>query len=153
MRRTALKITVTIVIVLAGAFFATTQLARFAVDASLPQWHDGAAGYEAALAQQRTSGKPIALFFHTDWCANCKKLRQNVLASATFNQYLDKVIAVKINPEKGHAEKQLADQYDVMGYPTFLMLDATNNKAVPVYRTQNISPENFVDQCNQATIS
>jgi len=153
MKRIAIRSTVTIIIILAAAFFATTQLSRFAVDASLPQWHEDASGYQKALAQQRTSGKPIALFFHTDWCANCKKLRENVLATATFNQYLNGVIAVKINPEKGHAEKQLANDYEVMGYPTFLMINSPNDKANPVYRTQNISPENFVEQCNQALTS
>ncbi|NOZ54053.1 MAG: thioredoxin family protein [Gammaproteobacteria bacterium] len=144
------KIIVTIAVILAGVFFATAQLSRFAVDASLAQWHDGATGYQQALAQQRATGKPVALYFHTDWCANCKKLREDVLASPIFKQYLNNIIAVKINPEKGYAEKKLADYYGVMGYPTFLMLNASTNRAKPVYRTHNITPKNFVDQCNQA---
>ncbi|WP_455221383.1 thioredoxin family protein [Kaarinaea lacus] len=140
----------TIVIILAAITLMAIQLSRFALDATLRQWHNGAAGYQSALALQKASQKPIALFFHTDWCASCKKLRETVLASPEFDQYLENVIPVKINPESGLKERQIADNYGVTGYPTFLLIKYDAQKVTRIRTSQNITPEQFIDQCKAA---
>jgi len=140
----------TLVVIFAAITLIAIQLSRFAMDTTLRQWYSGAEGYQNALTLQTTSHKPIALFFHTDWCANCKKLRETVLSSPKFDQYLKNVIPVKINPESGLKERQIADKYGVIGYPTFLLIDYSAHKITRVRTSQNITPEQFIDQCKAA---
>ena len=140
--------TLTSLAIITGAIgLIAVQLSQFAVDASLRNWHENAEGFETALGIQKTTKKPIALFFHTDWCANCKKLRENILSSAEFDGYLKNVIPVKINPEAGSKERQIADKYAVRGYPTFLMIGPDSNSVSRLRTSQNLTPQQFVDQC------
>ncbi|MGD8566774.1 MAG: thioredoxin fold domain-containing protein [Gammaproteobacteria bacterium] len=126
-------------------------LSQFAVDTTLRHWYSGAKGYQAALQLQKTTHKPVALYFHTDWCENCKRLREKVLASPKVAQYFHNAIPVKINPEIGLKERQIADSYGVRGYPTFFMVTG-NPKTVKRIRTpHNLSPQQFIDQCEQIT--
>ncbi|WP_455209997.1 thioredoxin family protein [Kaarinaea lacus] len=125
-------------------------LSQLAVDVSLQQWHENAAGYQSALQTQSRTGKPLALFFHTDWCASCKQLRKNVLASDMFNQFLPNVIPVKINPEAGPLERTIAKRFNVIGYPTFLLVSANPQQIIPIRRTSNIKPLAFVQACQSA---
>jgi thiol:disulfide interchange protein len=125
-------------------------LSRLAVDVSLSNWHENAAGYQMALQEQARSGKPIVLFFHTDWCESCKKLTKEVLVSAPFKKFLPDVIPVKINPEMGKQEHALAQRYGVMGYPTFLMLPAGSRRVQRIAHTSNVKPEEFVQECRSA---
>lgn len=138
---------ITIAVIFAALALMAMQLSRFALDTSLRQWHNGATGYENALVLQKTSHKPIAIFFHADWCSSCKKLRETVLASAEFDEYLKNVIPVKINPESGLKERQIADTYGVTGYPTFLLIDFNSQKVSRIRTSQNISPQQFIEQC------
>jgi len=144
------RIATTVAIIIGALGLVTIQLSQFAVDATLRHWHEGASGLQTALDLQKTSHKPIALFFHTDWCANCKKLRENILSSEEFDQYLKNVIPVKINPETGLKERQLADNYGVFGYPTFLMIEPKLQTVTRIRTSQNLSPQQFVDQCKAA---
>ncbi len=142
-----IKFATTIAIIIGALALISAQLSNFAVDATLRNWHENATGFETALNLQQVSHKPIAVFFHTDWCANCKKLRENVLSSPEFEQYLENVIPVKINPEAGLKERQIADIYDVRGYPTFLMIGPDSRTVSRIRTSQKLSPQKFVDQC------
>lgn len=124
-------------------------LSQLAVDLSLRNWYENAAGYRLALQEQARTGKPIALFFHTDWCESCKKLTKDVLISKRFKQFLPNVIPVKINPEMGNTENRVAEQFGVMGYPTFLLISANPRRILQIPRT-NVNPEEFVQECQSA---
>jgi thiol:disulfide interchange protein len=139
-----------LLIVAAALILPGVLLSQLAVDVSLRQWRENAAGYKLALEEQSRTGKPLALFFHTDWCASCKQLRENVLASDRFNQFLPNVIPVKINPETSGLEKAIADRFGVMGYPTFLLVSTQPDRIVPIRRTANVKPEAFVQACQSA---
>ena len=139
-----------LLIISAALILPAVLLSQLAVDVSLRQWHENATGYQQALQEQSRSGKPLALFFHTDWCANCKQLRKEVLVSAPFNQFLPNVIPVKIDPESGPSEKAIADQFGVVGYPTFLLVSTNPRRIVPVTRTSHVKPEEFVQACRKA---
>lgn len=134
-------------IVAAALILPGVLLSQLAVDVSLSNWYEDAAGYRLALQEQARTGKPIALFFHTDWCENCKKLTKDVLISEPFKKFLPKVIPVKINPEMGNAENAVAQRYGVMGYPTFLLVSANRVRQIP--RT-NVNPKEFVQECQSA---
>ena len=126
------------------------QLSQFAIDTSLGHWHNGSDGYNKALLQQKQSGKAVALFFHTDWCSSCKNLRETVLSSSQFDNFSKNLIPVKINPEKSLANKQIADKYRVIGYPTFLIITADHQSITPVRTGLNMPPEKFIASCKKA---
>jgi thiol:disulfide interchange protein len=140
-----------VLLVISGALILPGMLlSQLAVDVSLRQWHENAPGYQLALQEQSRTGKPLALFFHTEWCASCKQLRKEILVSESFVQFLSQVIPVKINPENSHLEKAIADRFGVMGYPTFLLVSSNPNKVIPIRSTSNIKPEAFVQACESA---
>ena len=137
-------------IICASVALVAYQLSQFATDTSLNHWYSGAEGYQAALEQQQKSGKAIALFFHTDWCASCKNLRETVLSTQQFDSFIQGLIPVKINPEKGINERQIADQYRIMGYPTFLIVTSNFKSITPVSTGLNMAPEKFIASCKKA---
>ncbi|MCI0505490.1 MAG: thioredoxin family protein [Gammaproteobacteria bacterium] len=141
---------ITFAVIIAAAALMAFQLTQFTVNTSLNHWHSGAKGYQSALALQKTTHKPVVVFFHTDWCASCKRLRENVLATPEFDQYLENVIPVKINPESGSKEREIADNYGVTGYPVFLLINANADKVTRIRTSQNLSPQQFIDQCKAA---
>ena len=144
------RLLIVIPLVTASVLLAVVQLGRFAVDASLHDWHEGFSGYQQAVAEQGKTGKPLALFFYTDWCDSCKKLRNTVLASSEFSTYKSQLISLKINPENGAQEKRIADRFGVYGYPTFIILKADSAKPQYVRNTNNITPSEFIQACNAA---
>jgi thiol:disulfide interchange protein DsbD len=117
----------------------------------LSNWHKNESGYQAALALQKTNGKPIALFFHTDWCASCKQLTANVLGQRDISDFMQSYNAVKINPENSLAEQLLAKQYNVLGYPTFLIKRANTEQIVRIPVSSRTNPQQFVQWCDRAT--
>lgn len=141
---------IALLVISASLILPGVLLSQLAVDVSLRQWHKNAEGYQLALREQARSGKPLALFFHTDWCESCKKLRKNVLASAQFEKFLPNIIPVKINPETSPMEKAIADHFGVRGYPTFLIISANPQRVTPIRRTANLRPEQFIRACQSA---
>jgi thiol:disulfide interchange protein len=139
-----------LLIVSAALILPAVLLSQLAVDVSLSGWHENAAGYQQALLEQSRTGKPLALFFHTEWCASCKELRKDVLVSDTFNRFLPNVIPVKIDPESGPQENAIAQRFGVVGYPTFLLVSSNPNKIIPIRRTSHVKPKEFVQACRNA---
>src|SRR6266481_9032326 len=86
---------------------------------SLPEdkWLNGAAGYARALELQRELKVPLVVYFYADWCPYCHTLDAQYLPSAPVQEYLRHVVKVRINPEYGRPERELANRYGVTGYP------------------------------------
>ena len=137
-------------VITAAIVFIGLQLSNFSIDSSLGTWKNNAAGFRAALAEQADSGKPVAVFFYTDWCQNCKALRENILSSQEFKEYSSRLIPVKINPESGADERKIADKYGVFGYPTFLILAPESHKASYVSTRRNLTTGQFIGECQKA---
>ena len=133
-------------IVLLSTGFITTQLLTLSQDVSLSEWEQGVDGYIKASQGQQETGEPIALFFYTDWCESCEALRKNVLATHEMRNYLKNMYAVKINPERGSMENKLAEEYGVIGYPTFFLLDTTSGRTEQIHKTYNVTPQQFIKQ-------
>ena len=88
-------------------------------------WYEGASGYERALVEQKSSGKPVMVYFHTAWCGYCKQLDHDVFSTGAFSQrYGASLLKVQINPEKGRDEASIARQYSVHGFPTVYIVTA-----------------------------
>lgn len=137
-------------IIIAALALVAYQLSQFAVDASLSHWHSNSGGYVKALQQQKETGKPIALFFHTDWCGSCKNLRETVLSTQQFDRFAQSLIPVKINPEFGIEERKIADKYGVIGYPTFLIVTRNFETVTPIRTGLNMLPNKFITSCKKA---
>lgn len=144
------KLILIVSIILLSSGFIISQLQQFSQDSSLSDWNSGLSGFITSMKEQRDSNKPIALFFYTDWCPNCKKLREDILSSPEVRTLMAQWIPVKINPENGPLENQLSEEFGVFGYPTFIVLPGRNKKPVLIRKTSNISPAEFVKQCRQA---
>jgi len=132
--------------------FIVLQLSKFSVDVSLSGWEQDISGYIKVSRQQAETNKPIALFFYTDWCSSCKELRENILATAEVKSYFEGVHPVKINPENGVMENKLAEDFGVVGYPSFYLVQAETGAIEQIRKTYKITPDEFVQQIRDAEV-
>ena len=118
-------------VVIIGGWFAWHFLVGPKVSAN-SSWYEGASGYKAALVEQRASGKPVMLYFHADWCGYCALLERDVLSTVTFQRrYGSSLLKVRINPEKSGAERSLANDNRVGGYP-WVVVVTSNRTSDPI---------------------
>jgi protein disulfide-isomerase len=113
---------------LAACLFALPALAQ-AADG--PAWKTD---YAAAQTDAKAKGDLILLeFTGSDWCPPCKLMKKHVLSTPQFAEAVaDNFVLVELDfpraKEQSAAEKQqnqqLADKYGIMGFPTFIVVDA-----------------------------
>jgi thiol:disulfide interchange protein len=84
-------------------------------------WHEGAEGFRKAMQEAEADGLPVAVYFYTDWCPYCRQLNNELLSKPAVEEHFKQVVKVRINPEKGTAEREIASRYQVSGYPSFFM--------------------------------
>ena len=124
--------------------------------ATLPEdrWLYGSGGYARALELQRELNVPLVVYFYADWCPYCHTLDNQYLPAAPVQQYLRGVVKVRINPEQGRPEREIANQYGVTGYPSFFVMRNASStpRNVNPFRKGGInwSPTQFVTACQQA---
>ncbi len=70
----------------------------------------------------------MLVYFHTDWCPYCKQLDRDLLSRAQVEATTKFFVKIKINPEKGRAEKILATRYGVTGYPSLFVHAAGSDR-------------------------
>lgn len=76
------------------------------------------------LQMGRQSGKLIFVDCYTSWCVPCKKMVTTTFVLKSVGDYMNaNFVSTKIDMEKGEGP-QLAKQWDINAYPTFLILDA-----------------------------
>jgi outer membrane lipoprotein-sorting protein/thiol-disulfide isomerase/thioredoxin len=111
------------------------------------RWLNGAPGYEHALQLQRELNLPLVVYFYTDWCPFCRSLNSQYLTAATVQNYLSGVIKVRINPEHGRPEKQLAEQFGVAGFPYLFVIRNPSSLPMRVHPFRrgapNLTPAQF----------
>jgi thiol-disulfide isomerase/thioredoxin len=118
------------------------------------RWLNGAAGYARAVELQRELNVPLVVYFYADWCPYCHTLNGQYLPSAPVQDYLRRVVKVRINPEFGRPERELAIRYGVTGYPTFLVMRTASAPPMNIqpFRKSgaNLTPAQFANACRQA---
>jgi protein disulfide-isomerase len=87
-----------------------------------------------AQAQARTEGKTVFIHFSgSDWCGWCIKLRKEVFLKPEFESYAkSNLVLVRIDfprrtnqpPAIQRSNQKLAEQFQVQGYPTLVLLDS-----------------------------
>ncbi|MBC8041453.1 MAG: thioredoxin family protein [Opitutaceae bacterium] len=110
--------------------------------------------YQAALAQAQETNSRVFLFFTgSDWCGWCVRLDREVLSTSEFKTYAkENLILVKLDFPRGVPQtaslktqnNQLAQKYQVGGFPTVIILDS---KGKQIGRTgyQKGGPGAFID--------
>ena len=117
------------------------------------RWLNGAQGYERAVQLQRELNVPLVVYFNTDWCPFCRSLESQYLPAAPVQNYLKGVVKVRINAEQGSAEKNLATQFGVTGYPSFFVVRNASSLPMRVHPFRrggpNLSPTEFARACRE----
>jgi thiol-disulfide isomerase/thioredoxin len=115
-------------------------------------WRSGASGYKDAVDESKSSHAPLVVYFYTDWCGYCRRLDSQYLGSSEMQQFLSTASKVKVNPESGQAERDLANQFGVSGYPAFFVLSSRGGRQQvhPFRDGQNQSPAEFAEDCRRA---
>jgi thiol-disulfide isomerase/thioredoxin len=141
-----------LLITLSLTYFPSAQSSTPSTEAT-ENWLQGAAGYERALQLQKEQNLPMVVYFWAGWCPYCQALDSKYLPTAPVQEYLRGVIKVRIYPEQGPAERLLAKQYDVKGYPSFFIIrnsSAKPKKIHPFRGSKNLTPEQFAEACQKA---
>ncbi len=110
--------------------------------------------YQAALSHaQETKGRVFLFFTGSDWCGWCVRLDREVLSTPEFRTYAkENLVLVKLDFPRGVPQtaslkaqnEQLAQKYQVGGFPTVIILDS---KGKQIGRTgyQKGGPGPFID--------
>ena len=76
-------------------------------------------------------------FTGSDWCIWCKKLHNEVFSTSEFQDYANKNLVLvtvdfprqkKLSEEQTKANKELAQKYNIKGYPTVIVLNGDGKK-------------------------
>ncbi|MCG2616042.1 thioredoxin family protein [Terrimonas sp. NA20] len=104
--------------------------------------------WQEVLQEAKKQNKPIFLDVYTSWCAPCKQMDKFVFTvKEVGDKYNAAFINYKIDAEKGEGI-QLAGQFNVKAYPTYLFLDS---QGYPVHRVEGyFDSAPFVAQADRA---
>lgn len=97
-------------------------------ESSSTEWLENHDGYKQALSLQRSTKNKILIYFHTAWNKDCERLSEQLLFTGDFINASKDIIKVRINPEYGKQEAELAAKFDISILPSILMLDAPGSE-------------------------
>ncbi len=105
--------------------------------------------FDAAIATAGQEDKIVMLDVYTDWCPPCKQLDEEVFSDQNVAAEVNKdFVALKVNPEKGRANREFVERYQVQGYPTILFL---NGKGEEIHRMAGFkAAEGFLEELETA---
>lgn len=82
--------------------------------------------FDEAVAAAKAENKLVFMDFYTDWCGPCKEMMRSVFPQKSVGDFMNAhFVCIKLNAEK--EGKELAKQYKVKGYPTFVAVDTQKN--------------------------
>jgi protein disulfide-isomerase len=124
------KICRSFVLALAVAGFFSAQFAR-----AESSWSND---YKKAQEEAKTAHKFLLLnFTGSDWCGWCIKFDRDVLSKPEFKDFAqNNLVLVELDfprakpqpPEVRKQNRELAQQYEVVGFPTIVVLDSDGQK-------------------------
>ena len=94
--------------------------------------------YKKAQQEAKASNKFLLLdFTGSDWCGWCKRLEQEILSQSQFENYArENLILLEVDfprakpqsPELRKQNQELAQQYQIEGFPTIVALNGDGQK-------------------------
>jgi protein disulfide-isomerase len=120
-------------------FFLLAVAASVFVSGSLADAESGwLTDYKKAQQEAKAGNKFLLLdFTGSDWCGWCKKFDREVLLQPQFKDYArDNLVVVELDfprakeqsPELRKQNRELAQEYDIVGFPTIVVLSADGQK-------------------------
>jgi thiol:disulfide interchange protein DsbD len=138
-----LRIAVGILLLVSGVAFAIPKQ-----EAPGVKWDK----YDAKkIAEARAAGKPVVIDFSADWCLPCKELDEKTFTDPKVIAELDRFVRVKADltmPDDA-TTKALTAQYQVVGVPTILFLDAQGSESSGARLVGFEPPAPFVERARQ----
>ncbi len=115
--------------------------------------------FERARKEAATLKRPIfALFTGSDWCPLCAKLQEQIINTDAFRKYAAANLVLfeadfprqrQLSEELRKQNEALAEKYEIAGFPTVLLLDASGAiKATTGYRLEDA--ESYVAELKRA---
>ncbi|HVR28410.1 MAG TPA: thioredoxin fold domain-containing protein [Thermoanaerobaculia bacterium] len=117
------------------------------------RWLQGAEGLFGAIESLNgeRAAAPMVVYFYTDWCGYCRQFERELLGTPEVKKHLEDVLAVRINPESGAPEREIAEYYGVAGYPAFFVhsgrsrtLSRVERMLVEQGRPRLMTPDEFI---------
>ena len=94
--------------------------------------------YKKAQQEAKASNKFLLLdFTGSDWCGWCKRLEQEILSQSQFENYArESLVLLEVDfprakaqsPELRKQNQELAQQYQIEGFPTIVVLNGDGQK-------------------------
>ncbi len=144
----AVKIWRLILFVIAASVFLSGQFAR-----AESGWLND---YKKAQQQAKSTNKVLLLnFTGSDWCGWCIKFDREVLSKPQFKDYArDNLVLVELDFPRAKAQsaevrkqnRELAQQYEVVGFPTIIVTNSDGQKLWEFDGYFPGGPEAFVEQ-------
>ena len=144
----AVKIWRLILFVIAASVFLSGQFAR-----AESGWLND---YKKAQQQAKSTNKVLLLnFTGSDWCGWCIKFDREVLSKPQFKDYArDNLVLVELDFPRAKAQsaevrkqnRELAQQYEVVGFPTIIVVNSDGQKLWEFDGYFPGGPEAFVEQ-------
>lgn len=110
--------------------------------------------YNAAKAKAKSDNKLVLLeFTGSDWCGYCKRMQAEIFAKPQFQDYAAKnLILVELDfprakPQSDTVRKQnmqLANEYDVEGFPTTIVLTPDGKRVANFFGYIEGGPEPLI---------
>jgi len=102
-----------------------------------------------------TERKPILIDLYTDWCGWCIKLDKDIFSQPKFKDYAhDNLVLVELDfprkkdqpTQERKQNMQLAQQYEVLGFPTIVVLNSSGQKVWQFDGYFPGGPDAFIEQ-------
>lgn len=93
-------------------------------------WFEGTAG--EAMESAASSGKPVFLYWTSDWCPPCLAIESTAFRNSDFVDLSRRFILIRLNGDLPEGQLH-GEQFGVLGYPTVLVLlaDGTELTRLP----------------------
>lgn len=98
--------------------------------------------FERALTKARIEGKPVMIFFYTDWCGWCQSMDRYIFSNKKMTDFSSReLISLRMNAEKKKAFALLR-KYRVRSYPTVIFV---NPQGKEIFRINGfVPPKDFL---------
>ncbi|HEX9986794.1 MAG TPA: cytochrome c biogenesis protein CcdA [Thermoanaerobaculia bacterium] len=139
-----MRLSVGALLLVAGAAFAIPR----GGDGVQVQW---TAYDQQVLATARGAGKPVVIDFYADWCLPCKELDEKTFPDKRVAAELNRFVRVKadLTASDDPTTIALTKQYQILGVPTIVFIDAQGQERSDLRLTGFEGPEKFSERLKQ----